>query len=143
MKPVVTKGGSAGGAEIACDLARDMDEATLREINTTVVVFRRQNLSNERHIEFSRRLGTGRKSLYVPPAHASGIESMPGDEATDLIAELDRHCARPEFLYRDKSQVGDLLMWDNASSMHLAICDYALPQRRLMHRMTVIRTVPF
>jgi len=34
-------------------------------------------------------------------------------------------------------------MWDNASSMHLAICDYALPQRRLMHRMTVIRTVPF
>ena len=143
MKPVVTKGGSAGGAEIACDLARDIDEATLREINTTVVVFRRQNLSNERHIEFSRRLGTGRKSLYVPPAHASGIESMPGDEAADLIAELDTHCARPEFLYRDKSQVGDLLMWDNASSMHLAICDYALPQRRLMHRMTVIRTVPF
>ena len=143
MKPVVTKGGSAGGAEIACDLARDMDEATLREINTTVVVFRRQNLSNERHIEFSRRLGTGRKSLYVPPAHASGIESMPGDEAADLIAELDTHCARPEFLYRDKSQVGDLLMWDNASSMHLAICDYALPQRRLMHRMTVIRTVTF
>jgi len=120
-----------------------MDEATLREINTTVVVFRRQNLSNERHIEFSRRLGTGRKSLYVPPAHASGIESMPGDEAADLIAELDTHYARPEFLYRDKSQVGDLLMWDNASSMHLAICDYALPQRRLMHRMTVIRTVPF
>jgi hypothetical protein len=25
----------------------------------------------------------------------------------------------------------------------LAICDYALPQRRLMHRTTVIGTVPF
>ena len=143
MKPVVTKGGSAGGAEIACDLARDMDEATLREINTTVVVFRRQNLSNERHIEFSRRLGTGRKSLYVTAGECVGIEGMPEDEAVDLISELDTHCTRPEFLYRDKSQVGDLLMWDNASSMHLAICDYALPQRRLMHRMTVIRTVPF
>ena len=49
----------------------------------------------------------------------------------------------PEFLYRHKWQVGDLLMWDNATSMHLAICDYALPQRRLMHRTTVIGTVPF
>jgi len=27
--------------------------------------------------------------------------------------------------------------------MHLAICDYALPDRRLMHRTTVIGTVPF
>ena len=104
MKPVVTKGGSAGGAEIACDLARDMDEATLREINTTVVVFRRQNLSNERHIEFSRRLGTGRKSLYVTVGASVGIEGMPDDEAVDLIAELDTHCARPEFLYRHKGR---------------------------------------
>jgi len=50
---------------------------------------------------------------------------------------------RPEFLYRHKWRVGDLLMWDNTSSMHLAICDYALPERRLMHRTTVIGTVPF
>jgi hypothetical protein len=27
--------------------------------------------------------------------------------------------------------------------MHLAICDYALPQRRLMHRTTVIGSEPF
>ena len=72
-----------------------------------------------------------------------GIEGMPEDEAVDLITELDAHCVRPEFLYRHKWRVGDLLMWDNATSMHLAICDYALPQRRLMHRTTVIGTVPF
>ena len=33
-------------------------------------------------------------------------------------------------------------MWDNASAMHLAICDYALPERRLMHRTTVIGSEP-
>jgi alpha-ketoglutarate-dependent taurine dioxygenase len=33
-------------------------------------------------------------------------------------------------------------MWDNATCMHLAICDYALPQRRLMHRTTVIGSQP-
>ena len=285
MNPAITKSGAACGAEIACDLAQDIDEATFREIehafhDNIVVFFRRQNLSNERHIEFSRRFGeleihivkkyllpdspeillisnirddrgehigladagftwhsdtsyrrrpsrwsllyakevpqrggrplgdtvfantvaayealpesmkkllarlkavhrysarrrvaasprpkltrqqvegtpdiahpivrthpyTGRKSLYVTAGECIGIEGMPDDEALDLIAELDSHCVRPEFLYRHKWQVGDLLMWDNTSSMHLAICDYALPERRLMHRTTVIGTVPF
>ena len=86
---------------------------------------------------------TGRKSLYVAAGECVGIENMPDNEAVDLIAELDAHCVRPEFLYRHTWQVGDLLMWDNTSSMHLAICDYALPERRLMHRTTVIGTVPF
>ena len=86
---------------------------------------------------------TGRKSLYVTAGECVGIEGMPKDEAVDLIAELDTHCVRPEFLYLHKWQVGDLLMWDNTSSMHLAICDYTLPERRLMHRTTVIGTVPF
>jgi taurine dioxygenase len=86
---------------------------------------------------------TGRKSLYVTAGECVGIEGMPEDEALDLIAELDAHCVRPEFLYRHKWREGDLLLWDNAASMHLAICDYALPERRLMHRTTVIGTVPF
>jgi taurine dioxygenase len=86
---------------------------------------------------------TGRKSLYVTAGECIGIEGMPEDEGVDLIAELDAHCVRPEFLYRHEWQVGDLLMWDNAASMHLAVCDYALPERRLMHRTTVIGTVPF
>jgi len=86
---------------------------------------------------------TGRRSLYVTAGECIGIEGMPDDEAVDLIAELDAYCVRSEFLYRHKWQVGDLLMWDNATSMHLAICDYALPQRRLMYRTTVIGTVPF
>jgi taurine dioxygenase len=285
MKPGVTKSGAACGAEIACDLAQDIDEEAFLEIerafhDNIVVVFRRQTLSSEQQIEFSRRFGeleihivkkyllpghpeillisnirneqgehigladagftwhsdtsyrrrpsrcsllyakevpqrdgrplgdtvfanaiaayealpetmkrrldglkaihrysarrrvddsprpkltqaqldetpdiahpivrthpfTGRKSLYITAGECIGIEGMPEDEAVDLIAELDAHCVRPEFLYRHKWQVGDLLMWDNTSSMHLAICDYALPERRLMHRTTVIGTVPF
>jgi alpha-ketoglutarate-dependent taurine dioxygenase len=86
---------------------------------------------------------SGRKSLYVTAGECVGIAGMPDDEAADLIAELDAFCIRPEFLWRHKWRVGDLLMWDNASAMHLAVCDYALPERRLMHRTTVIGTVPF
>jgi taurine dioxygenase len=86
---------------------------------------------------------TGRKTLYITAGECIGIEGMPEDEALSLIAELDLHCVKPEFCYRHRWRVGDLVMWDNASAMHLAICDYALPQRRLMHRATVIGGVPF
>jgi len=86
---------------------------------------------------------TGRKALYVTAGECIGIEGMPDDEALPLIAELDAHCVRPEFCYRHRWRVGDLVMWDNASAMHLAICDYALPERRLMHRTTVIGSEPF
>jgi len=285
MRLPVKKSNAACGAEIVFDLARDIDDPTFREIerafhDNIVVVFRGQQLSNERHVEFSRRFGeleihivkkyllpgfpevllisnikdqrgehigladagftwhtdtfyrhrpsrcsllyakevpyrdgrplgdtvfantiaayevlpeamkkringlkaihrysarrrvadsprpkltreqleetpdvahpivrthpyTGRKSLYVTAGECIGIEGMPEDEAVGLIAELDAHCVRPEFLYRHKWQIGDLLLWDNAASMHLAICDYALPERCLMHRTTVIGTVPF
>ncbi len=86
---------------------------------------------------------TGRKALYVTAGECVGIEGMPDDEAVDLIEELDQHCIKPAFQYRHSWQVGDLLMWDNAAAMHIAICDYALPERRLMHRTTVIGDVPF
>jgi alpha-ketoglutarate-dependent taurine dioxygenase len=91
---------------------------------------------------------TGEKAIYITAGECIGIvlpngESMPEDEALDLIAELDAHCIKPEFLYRHHWRVGDLVMWDNATAMHLAICDYALPERRLMHRTTVIGSQPF
>jgi taurine dioxygenase len=91
---------------------------------------------------------TGRKALYVTAGECVGVvsadgQSMPEDEALDLIAELDAHCIKPKFLYRHSWRVGDLLMWDNATAMHLAVCDYTLPDRRLMHRTTVIGGEPF
>jgi alpha-ketoglutarate-dependent taurine dioxygenase len=86
---------------------------------------------------------TGRKALYVTAGECVGIEGIPEDEALDLIAELDAHCVRPEFCYRHQWRGGDLVVWDNASCMHLAICDYGLPERRLMHRTTVIGAEPF
>jgi len=90
---------------------------------------------------------TGRKALYVTAGECIGIvlrdgEQMPEDEALDMIAELDAHCVRPEFCYRHSWRIGDLVMWDNASAMHLAICDYTLPERRLMNRTTVIGPEP-
>jgi taurine dioxygenase len=85
---------------------------------------------------------TGRKALYVRAGDCVGIVGMPDEEALPLIAELSAFVTRPTFLYRHRWQVGDLLMWDNCCAQHCAIKDYALPQRRLMYRVTVNGTVP-
>lgn len=85
---------------------------------------------------------TGRKAIYVRAGECVGIVGMPDEEALPLIQELSDFVTGPAFLYRHQWQVGDLLMWDNCCAQHRAIKDYALPQRRLMYRVTVNGTVP-
>lgn len=77
---------------------------------------------------------TGRKALYVTEGHTTHILGMPQAESDALLAQLFAHLREPRFVYGHRWQVGDLLVWDNAATQHRATCDYALPQRRLMHR---------
>jgi taurine dioxygenase len=86
---------------------------------------------------------TGRRSIYVNDSTTVRIVGVPASESEDILGELRARCIRPEFVYRHKWQTGDLLMWDNCSSQHQAVADYALPQRRRMHRTTITGTVPF
>lgn len=81
---------------------------------------------------------TGRKAIFVNDGYTTHVEGMDPAESDALVAELIAHGIRDEFTYRHRWEVGDLLIWDNSSSQHLAIADYALPQRRLMHRTTVL-----
>jgi len=46
------------------------------------------------------------------------------------------HAEKPDFVYRHKWRVGDLIVWDNRCSMH-ARDDFPSDQRRLMFRTTV------
>ena len=80
---------------------------------------------------------TGRKILFVNEGHAARIPGMPEDESRALLDELCDYCHQPEFVYRHRWRVGDLVMWDNIPTQHLAINDYALPLRRYMHRTTL------
>ena len=80
---------------------------------------------------------TGRKSIYVNEGQTAKILGVPDDEAHDLLESLLAHVSKDEFIYRHKWRVGDVLMWDNIPTQHLAICDYELPQRRLLHRTTL------
>ncbi|MGE0798744.1 MAG: TauD/TfdA dioxygenase family protein [Lautropia sp.] len=63
---------------------------------------------------------TGRKALYAVSGSSFGIVGMPDDEARALLDELAAHATRPEFQYRLRYGVGDVVVWDNASLLHSA-----------------------
>jgi len=85
---------------------------------------------------------TGRKALYVNPGFTSGIEGMPADESQPILDFLFQHSTRPEFVYRHKWRVNDIVFWDNRCTMHYALADYDFSVRRHMHRTTVVGELP-
>lgn len=86
---------------------------------------------------------TARKCIYVNEWFTVGIVGMPEDGSRQLLQELCAHCTRDEFVYRHKWRVGDLLVWDNPQTQHLATFDYGPSQRRLLRRTIIEGTVPF
>ncbi len=86
---------------------------------------------------------TGRKSLFISEGHTAGIVGMEDTEARSLLAELCAFSTGPKFVYEHQWRVGDVVIWDNAQTVHKATFNYKLPQRRLLHRCTVEGTVPF
>jgi taurine dioxygenase len=85
---------------------------------------------------------TGRKALYVNPGFTRGIVGMTKEESQPLLDFLFRHATRPEFIYRHRWRVHDLVFWDNRCTMHYAVNDYDFSVRRLMHRTTVTGDEP-
>ncbi len=60
-----------------------------------------------------------RKSLYLS-SHAGRILGWPIPEAQILLRELTEHATQREFVYSHRWRAGDLVMWDNRTTMHRA-----------------------
>ncbi len=78
---------------------------------------------------------SGRTSLYLA-SHASHVVGWPVEEGRALIEELIAFATQPQFVYRHRWTVGDLVIWDNRCTMHRGR-PYDDTQRRVLHRTTV------
>jgi taurine dioxygenase len=76
---------------------------------------------------------TGRKVLYANEAFSASVVGMPPNEGGDLLERLFAVVTSPPYGYTHRWEVGDLLVWDNISTQHLATFDYG-DERRLLHR---------
>jgi taurine dioxygenase len=81
---------------------------------------------------------TGRKILYVDPGHVERLEGLPEQEGADLLKFLGEHQLQDKYQWAHKWSVGDVLMWDNMSSLHCATLDYKADEHRLMKRCQIL-----
>ncbi len=78
-----------------------------------------------------------RRSLYVA-SHASRIVEWPVPEGRLLLRELIEHATQPQFVYRHRWRVGDLVIWDNRATMHRARPFDDTKYRRELRRVTTL-----
>lgn len=82
--------------------------------------------------------GCARKALYVSEMTSVAIEGMTEEESRPILQFLFSQSVVPENVYRHRWRVGDTMMWDNRSAMHIALSDYDHSQRRIMYRTTLL-----
>ena len=84
---------------------------------------------------------TGRKALFVNSGFTTRINELTRAESDAVLAFLFEHVTKPEFQVRHRWRENDLALWDNRVTQHYATVDY-LPERRVMHRATIIGERP-
>lgn len=86
---------------------------------------------------------TGERVLFVSPAFLKSIVGLNARESQVLLELLWEHIVRPEFVVRFRWRAGDVAIWDNRATAHLApedIFDTAFD--RQLYRVTLVGDIP-
>lgn len=85
---------------------------------------------------------TGRKALFVNAGFTRRIMELAPNESRALLGFLFDHVKHPAFQCRFQWRAGDVAMWDNRCTQHLAVWDYR-PETRTGLRVTICGDRPF
>ncbi|MGY2290364.1 TauD/TfdA dioxygenase family protein [Pseudomonas sp. SDO528_S397] len=61
---------------------------------------------------------TGKKALYISSGFTVGIADMPAEQSTAALQALISFIEKPEHIYKHLWEEGDLLIWDNRTTLH-------------------------
>lgn len=84
---------------------------------------------------------TGHRALYVNEMSVQRIVGLSDDESRAILEMLFAQITRPENTYRHRWTPGDLLMWDNDATQHIALSDYDIDVPRVLFRTTLLGEV--
>ena len=84
---------------------------------------------------------SGRRSLVIG-ATAAYVDGLDPTESMDVLVKLRDWATRPEFVYRHRWALGDVVMWDNTGTLHRAQ-PYDPTSGRLLHRTMLQGEEPF
>lgn len=82
---------------------------------------------------------SGMQAIYVNPMFTESILGLTPGESDAILDFLFGHCIKPEFLFRLRWQAGTVAIWDNLTTMHYPLNDYA-GHKRVMHRVVIAGT---
>ena len=85
---------------------------------------------------------TGRRALFVNGNYTARFDGWTNEESAPLLQYLYAQVARPEYTYRHRWQVGDLIIWDNRCTQHAVVGDTGGAERTL-HRVTIAGDEPY
>lgn len=80
---------------------------------------------------------TGRKSIYLGE-HASHVRGLPLEEGRALIKRIVAHATQPQYVYRHRWRVRELVMWDNRALLHSATDFDWINDVRVLRRTTTV-----
>ncbi len=79
---------------------------------------------------------TGRRSFYIDPGTLTAIDGMSAEDSAELLTQLQQAATHANNVYHHDWSVGDLVLWDNAVTMHRRDA-FADEQSRLLKRMII------
>jgi taurine dioxygenase len=79
-------------------------------------------------------------SIFVNPLYTTHIQGVEAAESEAILEFLYRHSTSPTYTLRHRWQVGDLVIWDNRCTIHMALGDFS--GHRRMHRISVLGDEP-
>ena len=82
-----------------------------------------------------------RKALFVNHQFTTRIAGWAEDESAMLLEFLKQRAISPNFVYRHRWAVGDIVVWDNRQTLHYGVYDSG-ERVRTMHRTTAGYEVP-
>ena len=86
---------------------------------------------------------SGERALFVSPDFLTVIEGLAPRESQALLELLWEHVVRPEYTVRHKWRAGDVAVWDNRSTAHLAPSDiFDTEFDRQLYRITLVGEKP-
>ena len=92
------------------------------------------------HPAILKHPANGRPTLYLGRRRNSYVEGYSAAESAKMLDEVWAHTTQPRFLYEHTWRLGDLLLWDNRSTMHRRD-PFDGAARRIMHRTQIKGTV--
>ena len=134
--------GMSGIHSASASYSPDQQELHSQLSNMTIETSEEAEATQE-HPLVCKHPETGKPSLFFNPTYVRGLKG-PGletEEEKNLMKWLNQWTTGIQFTFRHKWSPGDLVIWDNRSTQHIALNDYK-GTRRELNRTTASDLIP-